>query len=192
MQKLFSQIRSATVLGAGFDTYNKTITVEKQNRQQESLTQHFQTKEEKGFFDLELKKTNDMLNLLLGKERERLVKNYKRHLLVRLAGQLIRFCLYPRKYCHDRHDALEVRHSGLFNDDWYLEQNPDLYLNTVDLLKHFMRYGWQEGRNPNQLFDTRYYLRSNPDVKKTGINPLLHFIRYGWKRGKNQIGRAHV
>ena len=132
-----------------------------------------------------IEKTNTSVQLLLWNDRKKLVHKYKRNLPIRLLGQAIRFCRNPLKYYRIRRDTLEVRKSGLFDDNWYLHQNTDLYLTTVDLLQHFMLYGYKEGRNPHPLFDIQYYLTSYSDIETAQTNPLLHFIRYGWKEGRN-------
>lgn len=64
-----------------------------------------------------------------------------------------------------------------FDEDYYLEMNPDVARSGVDPLLHFMTIGWIEGRDPSPDFSVGYYLRHNTDVRKTGINPLDHYLR---------------
>jgi glycosyltransferase involved in cell wall biosynthesis len=78
-----------------------------------------------------------------------------------------------------------IDQSGLFDTDYYLNKYPDIKRAGIDPLKHFIEYGWKEGRNPNALFDTKYYWESNCEVNKTGLNPIIHFINFGWKEGLN-------
>lgn len=52
-------------------------------------------------------------------------------------------------------------------------------------LDHYIRFGWQERRNPNAWFDTNWYLSRNPDVEEAGVNPLEHYVRHGWMEGRN-------
>ena len=74
--------------------------------------------------------------------------------------------------------------SGLFDKQYYLDHYPDVRAAGVNPLKHFIRHGWKEGRNPSQRFDPTYYLDQNPDVRATGMNPLTHYLRYGITEGR--------
>ena len=76
-------------------------------------------------------------------------------------------------------DLALVRSSGLFDEDWYLANNPDVAQAKVEPLLHYLRYGGFEGRDPNLFFDSDWYLTCNPDVASSGMNPLLHYIRFG-------------
>lgn len=78
-----------------------------------------------------------------------------------------------------------IRESGIFDADYYREQYPDIVETGVDPLRHYLRYGVREGRNPCRFFDTKYYLKNNPDIAARRINPLLHFCRVGWKELRN-------
>jgi hypothetical protein len=75
--------------------------------------------------------------------------------------------------------------SGLFDGDWYLAQNPDVRVASINPLLHYVRHGAAEGRNPNPQFNANRYLAQNPDVRAAGINPLLHYIRHGAAEGRN-------
>lgn len=165
-------------------------TIQKYEEQYMELKQKLQNKEqqihaERKRLQQELKHTNNTLNRLMANERTKLVRQYHRRLPLRLAGNLWRFIKNPLQYYRMRRDTLVVRRSGLFDDAWYLQQYPDLYLTTVDMLQHYMLYGAAEGRNPNSMFDANYYLKENPDVKNAGINPLLHYALYGWIEKRN-------
>jgi len=81
--------------------------------------------------------------------------------------------------------ARQLRKCGLFDREWYLKTNPDLAGSTIDPLKHFLRWGAGEGRDPNPLFDTSFYLERNSDVAAAGMNPLLHYLRYGSDEGRD-------
>jgi len=58
-------------------------------------------------------------------------------------------------------DYFVIKHSGLFDEKYYLLHNPDVRRADIDPLKHFIKYGWKEGRNPSENFDTSYYLSNN-------------------------------
>ena len=95
--------------------------------------------------------------------------------------------LFKRK---NRHKLVEQKNihlieaSGLFDHQWYIEQNPDVAENNLDPVKHYLRYGAAEGRNPSPQFNTTYYLESNQDVAESGVNPLVHYIRFGFIEGR--------
>lgn len=80
-----------------------------------------------------------------------------------------------------------VKCSGLFSREYYLHNNLDVARSCMDPLRHYIRHGWREGRNPGPLFDTNWYLKQNPDVARAGINPLYHYICYGLRNGRNRL-----
>lgn len=80
-----------------------------------------------------------------------------------------------------------VRKSPLFDAKWYLEQNPDVREKGIDAAKHYVKFGWKEGRNPSKKFNTSAYLILNEDVKIEGMNPLLHYIKFGLNEGRDTI-----
>jgi len=74
---------------------------------------------------------------------------------------------------------LIIKNSGLFDSEYYLHTySRDLNANN-NPLTHFIKFGWQEGKNPSTDFDTNFYLNHNPDVRESGINPLIHYITQG-------------
>lgn len=78
-----------------------------------------------------------------------------------------------------------VKHSGLFDRDYYLSRNPDVASAGVDPLKHYFIRGAFEGRNPHPLFDSSFYLSRNADVAKAGVNPLAHYLVRGAYEGRD-------
>jgi len=83
------------------------------------------------------------------------------------------------------HAASVIGASGLFDSAWYLETYPDVAARGVDPLRHYVRHGAREGRDPNRLFSSSWYLANNPDVAETGQNPLVHFILHGVSEGRS-------
>jgi glycosyltransferase involved in cell wall biosynthesis len=75
--------------------------------------------------------------------------------------------------------------SGLFDIGWYLETYPDVAARGVDPIRHYVRHGAREGRDPNRLFSSTWYLATYPDVAESGLNPLVHFIARGAADGHN-------
>ena len=51
----------------------------------------------------------------------------------------------------------KIHNSGLFDEHYYTQHNSDLDAQLLDMLVHFVTYGWQEGRNPNQYFAVSWY-----------------------------------
>lgn len=84
----------------------------------------------------------------------------------------------------------ENRQHGLFNAEWYEENNPDIASDSQNALQHYLNHGYKEGRNPGPNFDTRFYVTKYPDVAVSGLNPLLHYILYGKAEGRQCKGSA--
>ena len=82
-------------------------------------------------------------------------------------------------------DMRLVSTSGLFDKDWYLQRNPDVARAGAPPLRHYLRRGALEGRDPNPFFDSDWYLQQNPDVAGLGANPLVHYLRYGASEGRD-------
>ena len=74
-----------------------------------------------------------------------------------------------------------------FDSEYYLSMYGDVKKAAVDPLKHYMRTGWREGRNPNAYFNTISYLLCNPDVFIAGVNPLFHYINTGRAEGRQGV-----
>lgn len=83
----------------------------------------------------------------------------------------------------ERRDAQRILESGLFDRDFYRSQYPDVGASGLDPVRHYLRSGADEGRNPSELFDTRFYAERNPQVVASGANPLVHFICQGASEG---------
>ena len=83
-----------------------------------------------------------------------------------------------------RKQATIIRESGLFDEDWYLLQYPDVVESGVDPILHYLKFGAYEGRFPNPEFDSAWYLEEYEDVRSSGGNPLIHYILYGRSEGR--------
>lgn len=66
-----------------------------------------------------------------------------------------------------------------FDEQFYLQQNPDVAAAGVSAQQHYEQFGFREGRDPNPFFDTAYYLQQNGDVAAAGVNPFDHFLQNG-------------
>jgi hypothetical protein len=81
-------------------------------------------------------------------------------------------------------DQALVSSSKLFNSEWYLTRYPDVAAHGMDPVRHYVRYGAAEGREPGPAFAARWYLGRYPDVAEAGVNPLVHYLKYGAAEGR--------
>ena len=79
-----------------------------------------------------------------------------------------------------KQEILEIE--DLFDRDFYLAKNPDVAAAGMDPVKHYVLYGWKEGRNPAPWFSARYYVDNNKDMLDDSVNPLLHYKNFGRKK----------
>lgn len=93
-------------------------------------------------------------------------------LLFRILGALL-----PAKLQHKLLVAA-IRHSKLFDAEYYLKINSDVKSAGLDPAYHYVRYGDAEGRCPNPLFDPRFY-RSKALINARDCNSLLHYCLVG-------------
>lgn len=77
---------------------------------------------------------------------------------------------------NDRNNIKLLRKSDLFDEEYYLNQNPDIKMSAV---KHYYYYGYKEGKSPSYKFSNDFYLNTYKDVQASGMNPLIHYLRYG-------------
>ena len=68
-----------------------------------------------------------------------------------------------------------IKESGLFDTDFYLQNNTDVLASGMDPILHFLKHGWRELRAPNSSFDISAYLLDHPGMDR-GMNPFVHFI----------------
>ncbi|MDR7255347.1 hypothetical protein J2X46_004349 [Nocardioides sp. BE266] len=78
-----------------------------------------------------------------------------------------------------------LRESELFDEAYYLEQNPQLRKQGKDAIEHYLKRGGFNGKDPSAAFSSRAYLQRNPDVKTSRINPLVHYLRVGQAEGRS-------
>ncbi|MFO1540857.1 MAG: hypothetical protein ACKOTZ_10535 [Chloroflexota bacterium] len=84
-------------------------------------------------------------------------------------------------------DRRVIRASGLFDAGWYRAQNPDVVRARMDPVRHYLRHGWTEGRDPAPGFSVRGYLRIHPDVAAAGAEPLGHYLARGRGEGRGVV-----
>jgi hypothetical protein len=71
-----------------------------------------------------------------------------------------------------------------FDLEFYRTEYPDIDLGVDDLVEHYFRVGWIEGRNPNPFFDTVSYLSNYRDVAEALVNPYCHYLVHGMTEGR--------
>ena len=76
-------------------------------------------------------------------------------------------------------DYEKIAKSGLFDAEYYRQNNSDVTNANVDPLMHYLECGAREGRNPSVQFDTSYYLEQCRARGENPENPLLHFLASG-------------
>jgi hypothetical protein len=78
-----------------------------------------------------------------------------------------------------------IRMSTLFHEEYYLQCRPDVALQEINPLWHYVYHGSGEGTWPCPLFDPYYYASQSPDLGEE--NPLAHFIRIGARRKPHPV-----
>ena len=74
-----------------------------------------------------------------------------------------------------------LRHSILFDSDYYLKTNPDVAASGEIPLAHYITSGFTELRRPSPLFDSTYYVKQLPFLAEELLDPLNHYLVEGWK-----------
>lgn len=80
-------------------------------------------------------------------------------------------------------DFRVIAASGLFDEAYYLERNPEVAERRMNPLVHFVIAGAAEGRDPHPLFSTAFYVSQLPDLAASGQNALRHYLTQGWRTG---------
>ena len=95
-------------------------------------------------------------------------------------GRLITYPLsIPLEFYKFIRDYNLIKKSNLFDSEYYLAKNEDVKKAKINPIKHYLKFGWKEGRNPSAEFDGNSYLNRRPDVRVAGICPLVHYIKFG-------------
>src|SRR5205807_1102136 len=66
----------------------------------------------------------------------------------------------------------------LFDEAYYLRNNPDVAAAGISPLLHYRQIGAKELRNPHALFDAEFYAGAHPEAS---ADPLVHFLTQGAK-----------
>jgi hypothetical protein len=76
-------------------------------------------------------------------------------------------------------DVMIIAASGLFREDWYIRENPDVARSGINPLLHYVRHGASENRTPFPGFNAARYLANAEVNAPVRRNPLAHFILHG-------------
>lgn len=70
-----------------------------------------------------------------------------------------------------------------FDANFYTSAYPDVAAGRLDPIRHYVLFGWREGRDPSAVFSTNKYLTNNPNVANADVNPLWHYHAVGKNSG---------
>jgi hypothetical protein len=76
-------------------------------------------------------------------------------------------------------DVMIIASSGLFSDDWYIRQNPDVARSGINPLLHYVQHGAHEKRVPFPGFNAARYVANAETRGPVTRNPLAHYILHG-------------
>ena len=79
-----------------------------------------------------------------------------------------------------RRNERRVASSGLFDELWYVANNPDAARFPGGALRHYIRVGARALRDPNPYFDAAQYTARHPEAR---ANPIVHYLRRGATEG---------
>jgi hypothetical protein len=82
------------------------------------------------------------------------------------------------------HDLVAA--SAIFNDYGYMWHSRELHWQFCghhEGLRHFIRFGWKELRNPSLDFDVWWYWTTYLDPAGEDVNPLVHYLAEGRLQG---------
>lgn len=96
-------------------------------------------------------------------------------LRARFAGKLLSL----RQGSPRSDDLALIRDSALFDEAWYLTQNPDVAQSRMSPAFHYLQTGGFEGRDPGPKFSSSWYLATYPEAAQARMNPLLHYLKSG-------------
>lgn len=79
--------------------------------------------------------------------------------------------------------AVLVARAGLFDADFYVQDNPDLADCGLSPLAHFCQQGWRQLRNPSAGFNLWWYWIKHLGGDTDAVNPCVHYASLGHAQG---------
>jgi hypothetical protein len=64
-----------------------------------------------------------------------------------------------------------------FDKNYYLAHYPEVKKQNIDPFEHYVKYGWKEGKNPNETFDTNFYTKIYLYKNNFHLNPLADYVK---------------
>ena len=89
------------------------------------------------------------------------------------------FHLINKKNYNEKRQIEIVKSSPMFDAKWYLEQNQDVKAKKIGAAKHYVKWGWKEGRDPSKEFSTKAYLEQYPELLEKNWCPVFHYMLFG-------------
>lgn len=71
-----------------------------------------------------------------------------------------------------------------FDAGFYRSQYSDVSGSDLDLIEHYCKVGWREGRDPSPSFSTSFYLERYGDIRTGKLNPYYHYVMFGRAEGR--------
>ncbi len=71
-----------------------------------------------------------------------------------------------------------IKMSDLFDEQWYLNEYPDVEAAKLDPIQHYLDFAVMELTNPNENFNTKDYLKTHSKIGELDFNPLVYNILY--------------
>lgn len=104
------------------------------------------------------------------------LKKLIRHWLEALSSLWVLFSLKRKQRAYLK----LLKQSGMFDRDFYRQQNPQLFWLYLYLSeRHYIVQGEDVGLFPNSHFSPKAYLRLNPAAMRSNQPPLLHYLTLG-------------
>jgi len=85
--------------------------------------------------------------------------------------------------------AKYIKESGLFDFEWYSNDNPEVIERGIDPIEHYLVYGIKQEKNPNPLFNTSIYAKWAGVQKE---DALLHFKDNGYLYAPGAYRNAEI
>ena len=161
---------------------NKNEQIKTKNEQLQQKNEQLQQKNEqiKNKDSAIKQKNNEIQNLHTQTNIQEQVINRLQNSWSYKIGRLFTYPLsIPLDFYKFIRDYNLIKKSNLFDSEYYLANNEDVKNAKVDPVKHYLQFGWKEGRNPSSEFNSNEYLNKRPDVQIAGVCPLVHFIKFG-------------
>ena len=80
----------------------------------------------------------------------------------------------------------------MFDVGYYLNNNVSVRKDGMDVILHYLYFGYDKGFKPSKYFNPSEYLSLNSDIKLNGMNPLVHYLLYGQYENRKIISLKNM